>query len=72
MGNAHPLSRAAPAAALDVAALRAQHNPGAADTPAPTHDFPRDLDDLFVEAPIGQQLRLAVVAIDGAVARLNT
>ena len=59
---------ASPAAVTvpDVEALRAQYNPEGAG-PVTT----MSLDDMFEKAPIGQKLRLAVVAVDAAYAALG-
>lgn len=59
---------------VDVEALRREHNPDAPDLappPAPAKVDTFDLDELFTAAPVGQQLRLAVVAIDAAHAAIN-
>ena len=64
---------------VDVDALRALHNPTAVDLPMQTNaDRPAgagadvfDLDTAFAAAPVVQQLCLAVVAIDAAVAQIS-
>lgn len=78
--NAAPAAPSAP----DLDALRALHNPGGVrpsdlatvDTTAPLAPIASaapttDLDAVFAAAPIGQQLQLAVVAIDGALSLLS-
>lgn len=55
---------------VDVGALRALHNPSADDSAPPPVAVHFDLDAAFEAAPIGQQLRLAVVAIDTANAEI--
>ena len=64
---------------VDVDALRALHNPAAVrpstlaeGTEPASRPSSTDLDDMFMNAPLGQQLRLSVAAIDAAVLKLNS